>query len=218
MNRSTVSPPTEKLTNNGWEVLGNAGRPEPSLPRILQDPGPWAFTRLVCSCVWACMKIHDGTLLMTSFLGECGACPGSVQRSRSTRSHRFPPLYAVYNSHSTFWILQSNLKVSLLAFTELLKMASLTFVPYAPKPSKQPSRSIGKHPFKSILKQSNSLNKNLQINSSNTPVQMPLVSREVLGDDDWWQEAARDSEAIVQDIQASGDDLDRPRGMCSDSF
>jgi hypothetical protein len=92
-------------------------------------------------------------------------------------------------------------------------MATLTIIPYAPKP---PNGSSRKPPSKSIARLPSSLDKSFQIDSDDVPIEVPPALGGAAGNYNWCRKAVRDSEAIVQDAQVSGDDLVGTRGMYSD--
>ena len=84
----------------------------------------------------------------------------------------------------------------------VLEMAK--FIPYIPKP---PKDNIRKPISKSIARQSSSLDKSFQIDSNDMPIEVPPALGGVAGNSNLCQNAVGDSEAIVQDIQVSKDDL-----------
>jgi hypothetical protein len=93
-------------------------------------------------------------------------------------------------------------------------MATLTIIPYAPKPA---NHNIRKSPSKSIARQPSFPDGNLRIDSSDVPIAVPPALREGAGNNsNWCQKAAGDSEATAQGVQGCGDDPVEARGTYSE--
>jgi hypothetical protein len=118
----------------------------------------------------------------------------------------------------------------------ILEMATLTIIPYAPKPPKSNlrkpiSKSIISQPSfldenlridssdvpKSIISQPSFLDENLRIDSSDVPISVPLALHGAAGNSNsWYPKVGGDSEATAQIVHSGGNDIVGARGMCSD--
>ena len=91
-------------------------------------------------------------------------------------------------------------------------MATLTIFP-----SKPPDYIIYKPSSKHLAPQPSSVKKkNARFDFTDVPIEKLQAPRGATSGSDLRQKLAGDSKAIVEDTQASGDDLVGTRGMCSD--
>jgi len=96
----------------------------------------------------------------------------------------------------------------------ILEMATLTIIPYAPKP---PKSNLRKPISKSIISQPSFLDENLRIDSSDVPISVPLALHGAAGNSNsWYPKVGGDSEATAQIVHSGGNDIVGARGMCSD--
>lgn len=120
------------------------------------------------------------------------------------------PSQALCNLRSTS---SSRISKVLYYIYSILEMATLTIIPYAPKP---PNGSIRKPPSKFIARRPSSPDKNLLIDSSDVPVEVLPALGGAARDNNWSQKAVSDNEAAMQDVQVFRDHLVGTRCMCSD--
>jgi len=88
-------------------------------------------------------------------------------------------------------------------------MATLTIIPYAPKPQKH---HIQNRPSKPVIQQTSPLDKNPRIDPSDVSITVPptLIGAVV---NNWCQKGGGNSEVAAQDVQPYGDNLVGARGM-----
>jgi hypothetical protein len=132
-----------------------------------------------------------------------------VRSAPSYKKPLFPAFRSLPYTHSTIYD-QSNFKVSTRIF-RTLKMATITFIPYTPKPPKLPHSSIDNPPAKPLVGQPSSLGMTRWIDLGEASAKMLPA-----GNSSWQEMKAGDSEAAAHDTEGSRDDLDRAQGICSD--